>query len=113
MELSHLLSKGNILAMTSCIAMQFAIAVPVSGQGTWETTLQARDLDGNGQTDAFYDTKLDITWLRNASLSGAMNWSNAMSWASSLDFGGHSDWRLPSMVDAGQSMTCPPPAVPI
>lgn len=42
-------------------------AAAVTGQGTWETTLQARDLDGNGVTDAFYDTSLDITWARQVS----------------------------------------------
>ena len=41
-----------------------AEAVPVSGQGTWEMTLLARDLDGNVATvEAWYDTLLDITRL--------------------------------------------------
>ena len=42
-------------------------AIGVTGQGTWETTLQARDLDGNLSTaEAYYDTDLDITWLADA-----------------------------------------------
>ena len=47
-----------------------AWAAPIIGQGTWETTLQARDLDGDlTTTEAFYDTTLNITWLADAALS--------------------------------------------
>jgi hypothetical protein len=46
-------------------------AAAVSGQGTWETTLQGRDLDGNPATfEAYYDTDLNITWLANANIAG-------------------------------------------
>jgi hypothetical protein len=78
-----------------------AQAAPVSGQGTWETTLQARDLDGDGVTDAFYDTELNVTWLRNANANGTMNWKAAQVWASNLVVGGFSGWRLPLLVDTG------------
>jgi hypothetical protein len=78
-----------------------AQAAPVSGQGTWETTLQARDLNGDGVTDAFYDTELNVTWLRNADANGRMNWDTAKSWASALVVGGYSGWRMPTMVDTG------------
>jgi hypothetical protein len=45
-------------------------AAPISGQGTWESTLQARDLDGNMSTvEAYFDTALGITWLANANLA--------------------------------------------
>lgn len=42
-----------------------ANAAAVSGQGTWETTLQGRDLDGDLSNgfEAYYDTALNITWL--------------------------------------------------
>ena len=42
-----------------------AHAAPVSGMGTWESTLQGRDLDGNAGNgfEAYYDTALDLTWL--------------------------------------------------
>ena len=49
----------------------------VPGQGTWETTLKARDLDGDHVTDAFYDTELNITWLRNADVKGVVRWNKA------------------------------------
>ncbi len=43
---------------------------PAHAVGTWETTLQARDLDGNLSTvEAWYDTTLDITWQANANLA--------------------------------------------
>ena len=78
-----------------------ASAAGVPGQGTWETTLQARDLDGDTVTDAFYDTELNITWLRNANVNGPMTWDAANAWAANLAVGAYSDWRRPTMVDTG------------
>ena len=91
----RLLSLGASIA--SLMLMAPAQGGPVYGQGTWENTLQARDLDGNGATDAFYDTSLNITWLRNASPAGNTTWSAAKSYANNLNFGGYSDWRLPTL----------------
>jgi hypothetical protein len=78
-----------------------AQAVPVSGQGTWETTLQARDLNADGITDAFYDTELNVTWLRDANANGYMTWNAANTWAGNLVVGGYGGWRLPALVDTG------------
>ena len=77
-------------------------AVGVKGQGTWETTLQARDIDGNGTTDAFYDTELKVTWLATGSMGpmGPMQWGEALTWASQNHFG-MAGWRLPKTVDTG------------
>jgi hypothetical protein len=91
-----------------------AHAAPVSGQGTWETTLQGRDLDGDLTTiESFYDTALDITWLANANAGvgstydelydptdGFMTWDNANNWVDSLTLGGYTNWRLPTTIDA-------------
>ena len=33
-----------------------------------QATLENRDLNGDGVVDAFYDTDLDITWLRDANV---------------------------------------------
>lgn len=73
--------------------------------------LQARDLDGNGVSDAYYDTELDITWLADwnyantsgysTAYGGRMTWIEAMAWAAGLTFGGYTDWRLPTIVDTG------------
>ena len=89
-------------------------AAPVAGQGTWETTLQARDLNGDGIRDAFYDTALNITWLAdgnanlvnanlvpNVYVGGNMTWGAAVSWADTLSIGGYSNWRLPKIMDTG------------
>jgi len=46
---------------------------------------------------AYYDDKLNITWMANANVNGVMPWNNAVTWANNLVFGGASNWRLPSM----------------
>lgn len=94
-------------------ASTLAQAAAVSGQGTWETTLQGRDLDGNLATfEAYYDTALDITWLADANFAqttgftvngGGMNWTTANNvWAAGLNpYGsGITGWRLPTTIDA-------------
>lgn len=80
-----------------------ASAVPVSGQGTWQATLQGRDLDGNLATaEAYFDTALGITWLADANhAAGRMDWYEANAWVGSLDFNGIDDWRLPTWTDTG------------
>lgn len=67
--------------------------------------------------DMVYDTVLEITWVRDASLcvtldncvnrndlfvTGGMPWVSANQWAADLQFGGFDDWRLPyASVSAG------------
>ncbi len=61
---------------------------------------------------ALYDTILDVTWLRGGSNSiaagtrfddgasntdGRMTWDSANNWAASLNVGGVTDWRLPTV----------------
>lgn len=76
-----------------------AHAVAVSGQGTWETTLQARDLDGDASTiEAYYDTILGITWLADAFYYGTTTtYTSALSIISVLDINGITGWRLPNI----------------
>lgn len=104
MKLHHRFAAA-VLFVIAALSMT-AHAVPVSGQGTWETTLQGRDLDGNlANFEAYYDTVLGITWLANANYAqtnghdddGAMTWTTANAWAASLNpYGsGISGWRLP------------------
>ena len=89
-----------VLALSMTVAGSTAVhAQAVSGQGTWETTLQARDVGNTGTTNAFYDTALGVTWLRDANVNGQMDWNTAMSWASNLTVGGVGGWRLPTMAD--------------
>lgn len=101
--------KRSVLGAIGAAAVLLAgaaQAVGVPGQGTWETTLQGRDLDGNAGNgfEAFYDAALDITWLRNAQVNPAvMLWTTANAWASNLLVGSVGGWRLPTMVDTAAS----------
>jgi len=103
----------------SASAALVADARPISGQGTWETTLQARDLDGDLTTaEAYYDTVLNITWLADASLgatnnfgvtgvnsNGSMNKPESDQWIANMNtYGGTgylgiNGWRLPDFTD--------------
>lgn len=79
----------------------------LAGQGTWETTLRARDINGNAvaltDTSAafFYDTTLNVTWLASMNQNGPMDWGSAVAWAAALTTGGFTDWRLPMVIDSG------------
>jgi MYXO-CTERM domain-containing protein len=88
------------------MALPQAHAAGVSGQGTWETTLQGRDLDGNAATfEAYHDTVLDITWLADANYAktsgydtdGFMAWDDAQTWVAQLNINGVTGWRLPDV----------------
>lgn len=97
--------KPTVCAAFGAAAMLLAgtaQAAGVPGQGTWETTLQPRDLNGDSVADAFYDTTLDVTWLRDAKGKGPMNWDAANTWAAGLDVYGVKGWRLPTMIDIGK-----------
>jgi len=99
-----------------------ATAAPVLTQGTWTTTLQARDIAGNpvplnaASAAFFYDTTLNVTWLRDFNAGagsafdtedgfndGRMTWARATAWAAALNVGGFDDWRLPVVIDSGDS----------
>jgi hypothetical protein len=99
---ARLVSTAVAMAATAITALPQAHAAGVSGQGTWETTLQGRDLDGNAANgyEAYYDTALNITWLANAG-AFAGTWDDAKSWATNLDVNGTTGWRLPTMVVTG------------
>jgi hypothetical protein len=107
--------KARTLGLLFYVAIAgVAESAPISGQGTWETTLQGRDLDGNASTfEAYYDTVLGITWLADANFAqtsghdsdGLMTWSATNAWLASLNSGsglfGLTGWRLPSATDIG------------
>jgi len=66
-------------------------------QGTWATTLEARDFDGDiATTEGYYDTVLDITWLADANkASVARIWDSANTWVKDFEISGITGWRLP------------------
>lgn len=96
-----------VVCAMSCAPTAYALSNPL--QGTWVTTLQGRDLDGNAANgfEAYYDTALRITWLADANLpktqgmpsNGGMSWSAANTWARNLSVFGVTGWRLPLMID--------------
>ena len=83
------------------IAATFALATPA------QAALQARDLNGDTVTDAYFDTDRNITWLRDANVNGLMTWAAANTWASGYSIGIYDDWRLPTVVqpDAARSLS--------
>jgi len=86
-----------------------AVPSTVNGQGSWETTLVGRDLDGDiTDFEGWYDNALDITWLANASYietsgyddDGWVQWDDALAWISHLNetaLYGYTGWRLPTI----------------
>ena len=102
------------LAATALLALSAAThAVPVTGQGIWQTDLLARDANGNAValSDAnatyFYSQSMNVTWLGNFNVNGAQTWTTANSWAQnySVNIGGVTvdNWRLPNIIDSGTS----------
>lgn len=76
-------------------------AAPISGQGTWETTLQARYFDAGTTVDGYYDTVLNITWKTDLIYpyggSNSYIWANANYMAAGQDINGITGWRLPTI----------------
>jgi hypothetical protein len=110
MKRLHMVSA--FCAALICFNTTTSHAVGISGQGTWETTLVPRDLDGNPATvEAYYDTVLNITWLADANYAqtsgydgdGYMDWNTANAWAAGLNLNNISGWRLPTITDTGTS----------
>ena len=102
------MKHGNsaAIAFVACMALSslaFADGTKITGQGTWEMDLVARDLNGDGLADAYFDRALNITWTAQArdSNEGALNWTGAVAWASSLNVYGVTGWRLPHTFDVG------------
>jgi hypothetical protein len=111
MKRSHLVGAlwASFCLLNICVSP--AHAITISGQGTWESTLEGRDLDGNTATfEAYYDTVLNTTWLADANagagsvfdngsstIDGKMTWENANAWAAGLDVYGVTGWRLPTL----------------
>ena len=120
MKFHHRWAAAALFVVASGVST-LSHAASISGQGTWETTLQGRDLDGNLSTaEAYYDTSLNITWLADANAGagsafddipwnggsttdGLMTWSSATAWAAGLNpYGSNiTGWRLPTTNDVG------------
>jgi len=120
-----------MLAGAALLSAITAHAVPISGQGTWETTLKARDINGDGVTDAYYSTEQNITWLADANYAatsgfapgnpqdsyrrdpGLLDQYQAVAWAKGLNIYGVTGWRLPTAKNVAPSSCMTPGGVPI
>lgn len=97
----------TLIAFTLATLSLAAQAAAIPGQGTWQTTLHARNLQGHAvaldsaQAVFFYDSVLDVTWLGQAAAPQLQTFAQAKAWADGLQLGGHSDWRLPTTLDTG------------
>src|SRR5262245_1519847 len=100
--------RSIFTAASASFAAASVQAMPISGQGTWETTLQARYAAGSTDPVAYYDSTLNITWLADAHSSGTAQWQGdgtgvgvqygvrpTSSFIGDLVIGGVTDWRLP------------------
>ena len=98
MKKSRLL--GAVCAFVFSVISMPSHAAVIPDWGTWVTTLQGRDLDGNAATfEAYYDTVLDITWHADPSPFGTdrAEWDTANTWATTLNVNGVTGWRLPNI----------------
>jgi len=104
-------ARAATAALIALAAISPAVqAAPVSGQGNWETTLQARGINRDGVVDAYFDTGLNITWLADWNANGPMSWFDATAWAGALDVHGVTGWRLPSTSAAADGRVRPDPS---
>lgn len=102
-------------------------AAALAASGASLAQLAARDINGDGSIDAFYDSVQNLTWLADATFAattlgvvndfrqpGEMTVQQSNAWASQLDIYGVTDWRLPvsfvpdvqALCDAGSGPAC-------
>lgn len=86
-------------ALLATSALSHAVGVP--GQGTWETVLQPRDLNADGNVDAWYDSSRDLSWAANADPIGISDWFAVRDYVGALNLHGVTGWRTPTLVAAG------------
>ena len=67
----------------------------LTGVGDWTRTLSPRSFDGGATVGGYYDSSLNVTWLANTDLSGAVP---AISYGGNgPTIGGISGWRAPGV----------------
>ncbi len=108
------MKNQRIVSITvACVALLIVLpsasnAAAVPGQGTWQSTLFARDIDGDGVVDAYYDAVNNNTWLADAKAikgtsfddgfntsDGKVTYDSAKSWLAGLNVYGVTGWRFP------------------
>lgn len=102
------LRRACAAVLLGLLAGVAAHADPKPGQGTWETVLQPRDLNGDGVADAWYDSSRNLSWAADADPIGANDWPTTQAWVSGLSLYGVTGWRLPTVqAVAGGLPACP------
>lgn len=73
-------SDLNSVFRLGAVALVCTVLSTAHAAGDWSSSLQARDINGDGVVDAYYDTSLDVTWLANLTASagsaGDLVWTN-------------------------------------
>ncbi len=94
--------------------MQWAVLVAVMAAAIGWWPVQARGEETNrsasaspiprftiqADTNCVVDNATGLMWARNANLPGApQTWAQAAAFCKTLNYGGHSDWRLPNLME--------------
>jgi hypothetical protein len=85
----------------AAVAASLYLATPTSVAARG---LESRDIDADGEVDAFYDPSLHLTWLRQTTPL-LLSWSQATDWANQSWFG-LTGWRLPSAENRDGTGVC-------
>ena len=103
-----LASISRMILIAAAYSSSTVYSAPIPGQGTWETTLHARDINSDGIIDAYFDSSLNITWLANWNYLGiTRNYEDLTGViAPSLSILGVTGWRLPSALNSDGSGPC-------
>lgn len=101
--------KTSFMQKLRVLALIFLLPTAAQAQ------LQSRDLNGDGQVDAYYDSQQDISWLADANYAGTLGLGGGTdalgysipagyarlsverSWVQQFDVYGVTGWRLPQV----------------
>jgi hypothetical protein len=101
-------SVNAVLYSTTPSASAYPAMVPVTGQTNSYATGDDGDLEQGvawpsprftiqANTNCVKDNLTGLIWARNADLFGVTNLGAAITNCMTLDYGGHTDWRLPNI----------------
>jgi hypothetical protein len=96
-----------LLGALGLVSASSLAAAPIEQQGSWATTLHARNLQGqavaldNPSAVFLFDSTLNLTWLRQAPQLNALTFGQAQTWVDALQVGAFAGWRLPRVLDVG------------
>jgi len=66
-------------------------------KGEFATVAEHKRLREERERIIYIDSSTGLMWVKNGNIAGgAMNWNDTIGWVKSFNYGGYSDWRLPS-----------------